>query len=1056
MNHHNLLSSYFSHKPLYLDGDKQKKPNVRKLMEQPWQMTRAGMWDEVTESVCNLDFIQAKAAAKLTYDLVDDFNMVLNNIPDNDENILIENERQARMQKYTQDLIAYAKGEINELDITNSTTPWTKQEIGSEVYRITNNPSSTDKLRDFANFLGKESYNLQLAAPDIPNFVYQQAWNYAIGGPVGKEADSIHYLDISMFLLKPATSRRRYIPLPQILKVLEGHTSWVNAVAITPDGRRAISGSNDHTCIFWDLENGKSIYILQGHEFSVRSVCITPDGRWALTSTGETGVLSKFNTSILWDLNSGKMARVFDFVESPICIIPDGSMAISVTCDKGCVILDLSTDKVIKEINIETENMASVSITPDGKRAIIDSKNNLCVFLDMEKGKPLYDLVGHTKEVTSLSITPDGKKAISGSKDCTCILWDLENGKIIFKLQGHGHFVNCVDITPDGKRAFSGSSDNTCILWDLERGDIIRRYKGHTGTVESVSITSDGRRALSGSWDNSIILWDLEKGNDVRVSKGHREQVTTVSITSDGRKAISGSWDKNIILWDLETGTAISKLEGHNNQVLTICLSYDGKKALSGSWDNTCILWDLDSGQVLNILKGHTGCVNSVSITPDGSRAVSGSSDNTCILWDLKIGKAIRTFKGHSNDVSLVCITPTGTKAISISSDKTCVVWDLEKGKLVYILKEHTGQVTGLCLSPDGTLAITCSRDRSCILWNVERGKAIHNIKVDSIIVESVSITPDGKKAILGLWDDSCIIWDLSTGNAIHTLKGHNGVVTDIYISADGKRALTNSEDKTCILWNIETGEKVLQYPSNSYGLKMAVNSSTIVLGSGSGDVSILQSKRALLCPGIPIITVREIWDYIENKYQPLSADCPFCGHRFSPDDSFRTTLKEIHQNFKLWPDDIPSLKLPYETWNDKRLLCMCPRCKEPLKFNPFIAAHHEYEPKTTHQPTQDSLIDVADQSIKKGYWEAAIASLEKLLLMEPDSVDTKSKLIICLIIQLKDISGSKVTEIERLLDEIEASGNKEKANELRELLQQRITELSPKKRKYFWERLKG
>lgn len=1055
MKYNHQLSNYFSHKPLYLDGDNQKNPYIRKLMEQPWQMTQAGMWDEVTETLCNLDFIQAKAAAKLTYDLVDDFNMTLNIIPDNAENMRIENEHQASMQKYTLDLIAYAKGEIKDLDIPKSLTPLTNQEIGTEVKRIMDSPSQADKLRDFANFLGKESYNLQLVASDNPNYIYQQAWNYALDGPVGKAANKITDLDTSLLFLKPASSRRKYIPLPQIIKTLDGHTGWVTCVAITPDGKRAISGSDDHTCIFWDLENGRTIYLLKGHEFSVRSVSMTPDGRWALTSTGESGVLRKYNKSILWDLISGKMAQAFDFVESPISITPDGKRAISVNSDKGCVALDMLTGQVIKEINIDAEHTSSVSITPDGKKAIINSKNNLCVLLDLEKGIPIYELEGHTKEVTSLCMTPDGKKAISGSKDSTCILWDLENGKTIFILNGHDHYVNSVCITPDGKRAVSGSSDNSCILWDLERGNKIRRLKGHTGTVDSVSITPDGRRAISGSWDNSVILWDLERGNDVRVFKGHLKAVTTVSITSDGKRAISGSVDKNVILWDLKTGKAISKFEGHNNMVETIGLNFDGKKALSGSWDNTCILWNLDGDQVHNILIGHTGCVNSVSVTPDGSRAFSGSLDSTCILWDLHICEAIRTFRGHSKYVSRVCITPTGTKAISISYDKTCVVWDLERVKLIYTLKEHTDQVTDICLSPDGTLAITCSRDRSCILWDVERGKVIHTIKVDSIIVESVSITPDGKKAILGLWDFSCILWDLPTGNVIHTLKGHNGVVTDIYISADGKRALTNAEDKTCILWNIETGEKLLQYPANSFGLKMAVNSKTIVLGLGSGEVSILLSQRTLLCPSIPIITAREIWDFIENKYQPLSADCPFCGLRFSPDDDLKTTLREIHKNNKLRPDDIPSLKLPDEVWDDKRLLSMCPLCKEQLRYNPFIAAHLENESRASQDATRDSLTAIADNSITKGYWEAAIASLEKLLLMETDSADIKSKLAFCLIKHLKDTSEAKVAEIERLLDELKASVYKEKAIELREMLQQRITELSPKKRKSFWERLK-
>jgi WD40 repeat protein len=40
------------------------------------------------------------------------------------------------------------------------------------------------------------------------------------------------------------------------LKTLQGHTEWVTAVALSPDGRYALSGSDDHTLKLWDLMTG--------------------------------------------------------------------------------------------------------------------------------------------------------------------------------------------------------------------------------------------------------------------------------------------------------------------------------------------------------------------------------------------------------------------------------------------------------------------------------------------------------------------------------------------------------------------------------------------------------------------------------------------------------------------------------------------------------------------------------------------------------------------------------------------------------------------------------
>jgi WD40 repeat protein len=40
------------------------------------------------------------------------------------------------------------------------------------------------------------------------------------------------------------------------LRTLEGHSSYVSAVAVTADGKRAVSASGDKTLKVWDLESG--------------------------------------------------------------------------------------------------------------------------------------------------------------------------------------------------------------------------------------------------------------------------------------------------------------------------------------------------------------------------------------------------------------------------------------------------------------------------------------------------------------------------------------------------------------------------------------------------------------------------------------------------------------------------------------------------------------------------------------------------------------------------------------------------------------------------------
>jgi hypothetical protein len=82
--------------------------------------------------------------------------------------------------------------------------------------------------------------------------------------------------------------RSRLDPRPEPplwLRSLEGHTGWVNAVAVSPDGRFLVSGSSDHTVNVWELESGRLLRSLEGHTGGVNAVAVSPDGRFIVSGS---------------------------------------------------------------------------------------------------------------------------------------------------------------------------------------------------------------------------------------------------------------------------------------------------------------------------------------------------------------------------------------------------------------------------------------------------------------------------------------------------------------------------------------------------------------------------------------------------------------------------------------------------------------------------------------------------------------------------------------------------------------------------------------------------
>src|SRR5262249_38956559 len=70
---------------------------------------------------------------------------------------------------------------------------------------------------------------------------------------------------------------------PTALRRLSGHADWVKAVVFTPDGRRLVTTSLDHTVRLWDANNGVELACGMGHEDGVLCVALSPDSTTALT-----------------------------------------------------------------------------------------------------------------------------------------------------------------------------------------------------------------------------------------------------------------------------------------------------------------------------------------------------------------------------------------------------------------------------------------------------------------------------------------------------------------------------------------------------------------------------------------------------------------------------------------------------------------------------------------------------------------------------------------------------------------------------------------------------
>ncbi|KIK24627.1 hypothetical protein PISMIDRAFT_678019 [Pisolithus microcarpus 441] len=336
-----------------------------------------------------------------------------------------------------------------------------------------------------------------------------------------------------------------YKQWPTSQLAMEEPTSSVLSVAISPDGGKVVSGSDDSTVRVWDAMGGVQFgEPLQGHTSPVNSVAFSHDGKRIVSGSDDSTVR-------IWDTEKG-----------------------------------IQVGSTLEE---HTSSINSVAFSPDGKRVVSGSSDTTIVIWDAKKGVQIGNQLEERTSIFSVAFSPNGKRIVSGSSDNTMRIWDVVKGSQIGGLlQGHKSSVFSVAYSPDGRRIASGSADKTVCIWDAERGmQIGRPLEGHDSLVFSVMFSPDGKKVVSGSADGTVRLWDSERGVQIGSPLDHTSAVNSVAFSLDGKRIVSGSDDGTIRVWDAESYQDVvngyKKLNLYSPKVHTICFSSVSSHALNDS-----------------------------------------------------------------------------------------------------------------------------------------------------------------------------------------------------------------------------------------------------------------------------------------------------------------------------------------------------------------------------------------------------------------------------------------------------------------------------------------
>ncbi len=288
------------------------------------------------------------------------------------------------------------------------------------------------------------------------------------------------------------------------------HGGPAKAVALTEDGRRAVTAGFDYSLVVWDLERLAPLRRLLGHDAPLNDVALSADGRTAVSASDD-------GTVGVWNLEDGTLRARLQGHEAKV---------------------------------------AAVALTADAGHAASAGWDGTVRVWDLASGRELRRFTDPSRRFTTVVFAAGGKLLAAGDHTGALRLWRVADGMRLWQKKGNGFPITRLLLL--GDRLVTGSIDGTIRGHALADGRERFRFEGQEKPVLSLAASAATGRLASGTAAGTIYLWDLAEERAERVLRAPRGPVWGLAFSADGGTLYSVHNDGALRVWDVATGTLLA------------------------------------------------------------------------------------------------------------------------------------------------------------------------------------------------------------------------------------------------------------------------------------------------------------------------------------------------------------------------------------------------------------------------------------------------------------------------------------------------------------------
>jgi WD40 repeat protein len=488
---------------------------------------------------------------------------------------------------------------------------------------------------------------------------------------------------------------------------LAEHTGPIRGLALLSN--QVITSSDDGSLRLWDVEAGSCHLVLHGHRAPVRDVAVTRDGRWAVSVSEDASMR-------LWEVKTGRCARTMRAGAGWL-------HGVALTDERA---LAAGSDMAVRVWHLawDTPQTPPMVVRPRTSAELMDNRLQYLHWLEqVEEAWTSGHMDRALQALMAARQVPGYERAPRCLELWAAMLRNASRRRaqrawLTASLTGHHGPITALSLDGSGHYLVSASEDATLRVFQLGTGECMMTLAGQQAAVRHMVLREDCERALTVGDDEDVLVWDVPGEQVIRRLAGHLRRVRGLCMTPDGRLAVTAGQEGRLRVWDVETGNCTANVQGLGEQV---AITPDGRVLALATSGGRVRIYDVRAGKCMQVLRGHQGAVNQVVLTPDGRTAVSAGEDGTVQVFDLVRGRQKAVLKGHARSVLCVAVSCDGRHVVSGSRDRTLRVWNVDSPDEVPMrLAGHGGAVTAVCLNQDASHAVSGASDGVVRVWHLD------------------------------------------------------------------------------------------------------------------------------------------------------------------------------------------------------------------------------------------------------------------------------------------------------------------------------------------------